>query len=288
MKRVIFTLASARSGTLYLRSLVRHNTRQCVCRHETFFDWGNPTMLGPAIYDDCAGHLDRLRARLARKRDYIERLPGGAYLESSHAFLKSAYRVALEFFPELQLIHLLRDPLKVAKSEAWRELWRRRCHAPFHYYRAEDGRRYFYWALTGNEDIFRSFDLDQLSLFQRYLVQWIEIENRAMAFLDEHQLHGRCFTLQVPSQLNDPACIGAMLEFLGLRRAGPGLRLAGRKNRSWGPRLVVTPQDEAAAEAVLRQVPPRYLEIFHRQPYAGQGWSRRLARTRSPESTPAL
>src|SRR5512146_1283505 len=95
VKPVIFTLASARSGTLYLRSLFRRNTRDCDCRHETFFDWGNPTMLGPSIYDAYAGRLDQLRARLAQKREYIERLPGRVYLESSHAFLKSAYLVAL-------------------------------------------------------------------------------------------------------------------------------------------------------------------------------------------------
>src|SRR5512146_3131386 len=70
VKPVIFTLASARSGTLYLRSLFRRNTRDCDCRHETFFDWGNPTMLGPSIYDACAGRLDQLRARLAQKREH--------------------------------------------------------------------------------------------------------------------------------------------------------------------------------------------------------------------------
>jgi hypothetical protein len=278
VKQVIFTLASARSGTLYLRSLVRLNTRGCVCRHEPFFDWGNPTMLGPAIYDAYAGRLDQLRARLARKREYIERLPGKAYLESSHAFLKSAYRVALELFPELQLIHLIRDPLKVAKSEAWREAWRRRLHAPFHYYRGDDGRRHFYWALTTNEDIFRAFDVARLSLFQRYLIQWIELENRAMAFLEAHQLHQRCFTLQAPGGLNDPACIRAMLEFLGLTPAHPNILMGGRTNKSWGRTTVITAEDEQACEEVLRQLPARYLEIFGREPYATQRWSARLRR----------
>ena len=117
----IFTLTSARSGTLYLRSLFQNNVLDCVCRHEPFFDWGNPTLFGPAIYDAHAGRLDRIRARLARKRDYISRLRTGVYLESSHAFLKSAYVAAMEFFPDMRLIHLIRDPLMVAKSEAVRE-----------------------------------------------------------------------------------------------------------------------------------------------------------------------
>src|SRR3954449_13191935 len=101
MKQVIFTLTSARSGTLFLRNLFKNNVRDCNTRHEPFFDLGNPTMLGPAIYDAHAARLDNLRARLAQKRDYVDRLPGNAYLESSHAFLKSAYLVALEFFPRL-------------------------------------------------------------------------------------------------------------------------------------------------------------------------------------------
>src|SRR3974390_419138 len=89
MKQVIFTLSSARSGTLFLRNIFRNNIRDSTCRHETFFDWGNPTLLGPAIYDAYAGRLDRLRRLLARKRDYVNRQNGRIYLESSHAFLKS-------------------------------------------------------------------------------------------------------------------------------------------------------------------------------------------------------
>ena len=121
MKTVIFTLTSARSGTLYLRSLFQKNVCDCVCRHEPFFDWGNPTLFGRAIEDASLGQLDRIRALLAKKRAYIDRLQASAYLESSHAFLKSAYVAALEFFPEMRLIHLIRDPLKVAKSEAYRQ-----------------------------------------------------------------------------------------------------------------------------------------------------------------------
>jgi len=100
-------------------------------------------------------------------------------------------------------VHLVRNPLKVARSAAYREYWRRRVHAPFHFYRGDDGRRHFVWALTGNEEIFQHFDPSSLSLFQWYLIEWIEIESRAMSFLDEHQLHSRCATLHVARDLND-------------------------------------------------------------------------------------
>jgi len=279
MKQTIFTLASARSGTLFLCNLFRRNVRDCACRHEPFFDWGNPTLFGPAIYDACAGREDRLRVLLARKRAYVERLAGAVYLESSHAFLKSAYRVALEFFPEMRLVHLIRDPLKVAKSEAQRQEWRRRFHAPFHFYVGDDNRRHFYWSLTGNEEIFQSFGRTGLSLFQWCLIQWIEIENRAMQFLDRHGLHSRCFTMQSPRDLNDASKVRELFDSMGLELMRPAIQMSGRKNKSLGLSTDITREDESECEAVLEQLPERYLEIFQRVPYVDCDWSARVRRT---------
>ncbi len=309
MKPTIFTLTSARSGTVYLRHLFQNNIPDCACRHEPFFDWGNPTLFGPAIYDAFAGRVERIRARLAKKRRYIERLSSSRYLESSHAFLKSAYLAALEFFPEMRLIHLVRDPLKVAKSEAFRQRWRERVHAPFHFYRGDDGRRHFCWALTGNEAIFRPFTGElaepmasapargaapsasfhhskprsaplkspqPLSLFQWYFIQWIEIENRAIQFLDQHQLHDRCFLLHTPGDLNNPAKVKAMFDFLGLKPRSPHIVLRGRKNKSIGVTTIITEQDQKECQAVLEQMPPGFLEIFRHPPYLDFPWSNRL------------
>lgn len=263
----IFTLTSARSGTFFLRCLFQNNVKDCVCRHEPFFDWGNPALFGRAIEEALAGKVERIRQRLEKKRRYIERLRGKVYLESSHAFLKSAYLAALDVFPDLRLIHLIRDPVKVAKSEAWREAWRRRVHAPFHYYRGRDGSRYFVWSLTGREEIFQRFDRGRLSDFQRYLIQWIEIENRAMRFLEAHQLHGRCFTLHTPADFKNAARIRSMFEFFGLEtfRADPSLK--GTKHRNFGWRPVVTPENECEAQEVLERMPASYLRIFLKEPY---------------------
>jgi hypothetical protein len=279
----IFTLTSARSGTLYLRNLFQNNARDCVCRHEPFFDWGNPTMFGPAIYDAYAGRLDRVRARLARKRHYISRLRTRAYLESSHAFLKSAYVAALEFFPDMRLIHLIRDPLMVAKSEAVRELRRQRAHAPFHYYRGDDDRRHFYWSLTTNEEIYRNFNRTQLTLFQKYLIQWIEVENRAMQFLDEHQLHDRCFTLNSPRDLNTATRVQELLDFLGLESRCSRIVLGGHRNESLGHTTVIHDEDKREVEEVFKRLPNRYLEVFQREPYVHLGWS---ARFKTPKMAP--
>lgn len=281
-KRIFFTLTSARSGTRYLCDVFRNNIRNCSCRHEPFFDWGNPTLFGPAIYDAHAKRVDRIRARLAKKAGYIARQHQSVYLESSHAFLKSIYVAALEFFPDLRLIHLVRDPLFVAKSEAWRQQWRERVHAPFHFYIGDDDRRHFCWALTGNEEIYQHFDVERLSLFQWYLIQWIEIENRAMRFLDEHNLHSRCFTLHCSRDLNDADKLQEMFEFFELPLARGRVVVGGRRNRSIGYRTTVTGKDEEQCQKIIDQLPSRYLEIFQREPYRNFAWSARFADPAAP------
>ncbi len=271
MKKIIFTLAEARSGTLFLRNLFRLNAQDCDCRHETFFDIGNPTMFGPAIYDAYAGRFEKIRARLEKKRRYIQRLSGSTYIESSHSFLKSSQVAALDFFPDLRLVHLIRDPLKVAASEAFREMWRRRLHAPFHFYRGDDGKRHFAWALTGNEQIFRHFAAEPLTLFQWYLIQWVEIENRAMDFLNANGLQDRCFTLYSPRDLNDPAKIREMFDFLQVPAKQPEIVFGGRKNKSLGY-FMAPAQKENESQAVLERLPERYLRIFQTKPYCDLPW----------------
>jgi hypothetical protein len=272
MKKIIFTLAEARSGTLYLRNLFRLNARDCDCRHETFFDIGNPTMFGPAIYDAHAGRFGNIRARLEKKRRYIQKLRGSIYIESSHAFLKSSRVAALDFFPDLRLIHLIRDPPKVAASEAYREMWRRRLHAPFHFYRGDDGKRHFAWALTGNEAIFQHFSGQPLTLFQWYLIQWVEIENRAMDFLDANGLHDRCFTLHSPRDLNEPAKIRDLFSFLEVPTKQAEIVFGGRKNKSIGYFMAPALKDNET-QFVLERLPERYLQIFGKKPYNDLHWA---------------
>jgi hypothetical protein len=283
MKRIFFTLASARSGTLYLQGVFKNNVRNCDCRHEPFFDWGNPTLFGPAIYDAYAGHVDRIRERLLKKKRYIDRLSGDIYLESSHAFLKSTYLAALDVFRNLELIQVIRDPLRVARSEAYREDWRRRVHAPFHFYKGDDGKQHFCWSLTGNEEIFQSFASDRLSLFQWYALQWIEIENRAMNFLQQHNLHNRCFVLHSPRDLNDANKIRELFNYFDLPMKSDRIVLAGRKNQSIGYKAELATEEEEQFEQVIQRLPERFLEIFRHEPYTNFGWSARLRRNeRSP------
>jgi hypothetical protein len=277
-KTIIFALANARTGTLFLHQLFRANVIGCDSRHEPYTDWGNPTLFGRAIDDASAGRLDRIRLLLAKKRSHIEGLPGSVYVETSHAFLKSSYVAALEFFPGMRLIHPVRDPFKCIKSDAYREQWMARLHLPFYFYKGSDGARHFSWALTGREGIFRTFDLPRLTLLQRYLIQWIEIENRAMRFLEEHGLQERCFTLQSPRDLNDASRIQEMFRFFQVQTRYATPRLSGRKNKNVGNRNELTADEEAACTSVLTRIAPEHLRIFDREPYAGCDWMPRFRR----------
>lgn len=260
----IFTLASGRSGTHYLYQLIRRNAGNCIARHETY--GFNPSMFGRPIYDHVVGEKQRTRRLLGRKRRIIERFRAAAYIETSHAFLKSWHDLAPEFFPRMKLVRLIRDPLKVAKSEAYREALIKRLRVPFCHYGGGDGRRYFLWSLTGQEPIFRHLDGMRLTPLQWYLVQWIEIENRAMQFLNRFAKHADCFTVQSPADLNDPAKMREMFDFLGLTPRHDRLGLAGRQNKNWRP-TIIHDEDRQQFAALLGRLPASYLDIFRGEPY---------------------
>jgi hypothetical protein len=126
------------------------------------------------------------------------------------------------------------------------------------------------------EPIFQHFDLAGLSLFQRYAIQWIEIENRAMQFLDRFDMHGRCFTMQSPGDLNDRERIAQLIEFLDLPRRSREISLAGRRNLNPRP-TVVNEEDRRQFAEVVASLPAAYLEIFSRPPFAQWDWSELLA-----------
>src|SRR6187401_1072633 len=165
----IFCLASGRSGTHFLYEILRRNTRGVVCRHEPYV-W-NPSMFGRPIYDHAVGDDAAVKKLAERKRRVIEGYSRTAgYAETSHAFLKSWADIAVEFFPRMKLVHLVRNPLSVAKSEAIREDLIHRWRMPLRNYRGGDGRQYFRWALTGLEPIFSHVAGKPLSRFQWYVV----------------------------------------------------------------------------------------------------------------------
>lgn len=276
--KTVFALATGRSGTRFLSHLLRNNIKNAVCRHEPYFDWGNPSMFGPPIHAHTQGKLEEVERLLAKKRRFIQRQRTETYVETSHAFLKSYYDLAEQYFPESKFVHLIRHPLKTARSETNRELWLDSIHFPWRKYRASDGRRYFYWSLTGEEPIYRAVGLDRPSLFQHYVIQWIEIENRAMRFLDDFDKHQHCVTMQSPTELNDPQRVKTAIEQLGLELVEEEVRIEGKQNRTPGAKTTITAQEEDEFRAVVEQMPAEYLEIFTEEPYASQEWVSWLAK----------
>ena len=229
-------------------------------------------MFGRPIYNHTHGNLKPIRQLLEQKRRFVERRSADAYVETSHAFLKSYYTVALDYFPNSKFVHLVRHPLKTARSEANRERWVDSIHFPWRRYRAADGRKLFNWSLTGDEPIYQAVDVESPSLFQHYVIQWIEIENRAMRFLEEIKKTGDCITLHSPHDLNDPARVQQLIEQLGLDLAYERVRIEGKQNKTPGAKTTITSQEEDEFRAVVKGLPLKYLDIFTRPPYSAWEW----------------
>jgi hypothetical protein len=276
--RTVFLLGNGRSGTRFLCSLFRNNAARCTTVHEPYMVVGRPAMFGCSIYDWTHRDWESLRREFNKKRLGISTVNTEWYVETNHAFLKSFAELAIEAFPNMKLIHLIRDPLKSCASQVQRELFNHRYRVPYRIYTAPNGHRYYRWRLTGDEPIYGFFDSSELTLFQTFFVQWIEIENRAQSFLDRHQKRRDCFVLHSPSDLNDAATIREMFAFLGVPLRRPEISLAGVRNHTPGARASSDESLQAEMQQVIDRLPADYLAIFQREPYAKWDWAQRLGK----------
>ena len=274
--KTIFLLGNGRSGTRFLCGLFQNNAANCTAVHEPYIKASRPSMFGIPIYDRTHGNHDRLRQAFERKARGIRSYRTAWYVETSHAFIMSFADLAMEAFPDLKLVHVIRDPLKVCASQAERETVIRRWRMPLRDYRADNGRRYFRWRLTGDEPIYQHFAGDKLSLFQIFLVQWIELENRAQQFLDRYQKRDECFVLHTPGDLNDAAKVRAMFDFFGLGLKRSEVVLEGPRNRTPGSKRVESDALVDELRWVIDRLPAEQLEIFERAPYQSFPWSKSL------------
>jgi hypothetical protein len=267
MSNIIFVLSNGRSGTYYLSQLFRFNAGRCTVVHEPLWQIGNPTFFGPAIHAATNGQLPELRRLMQRKRRFIDRLEQDCYVETSHAFLKSAYLVAHEYFADLKFVRLIRDPMKVAKSQLLREALARRWHMPMLCYKGPDGVAYQRWALTGLEPIFQDLRGFPLTRLQWFVVEWIAIENRAQTYLEQYGAKFSCVTLLTPEDLRDADRIEVMFRELGVAQARTPLAWPTKTNHNWGTPTVIDAADVAAAHAVVAALPEKYKTIFAEAPY---------------------
>jgi len=273
-KLTLFTLASGRSGTSFLADFFAKNVRQCYSTHEPYLIPRNPVLFGKPIDWNTRHDDNALLPVLERKCGFIASCKAPVYFEANHAFLKAFNRHAGVLLNNAGFVHLVRDPAKVAKSELLREQLIRKVHLPFVNYTSDTGEHYFRWALTGKEEIFQYYAEHILSRFQFYLLQWIEIEYRAMQLIKQNQWQDRVFFIDVDAQLKDEAVLRQMLEFFGLRHK-PRFNMDLRRNKTpfAGP-TVITAQDELEIRDVIRILPDAYKAMLKGEPYSWcSGWA---------------
>jgi hypothetical protein len=268
MPTVLFSLANIRTGSGFLARFFAVNARDCTSRHEPW-----PDMFGPAVLARTSGQLDTVETLFSRKAARIDERRH--YCETSHAFLKSFAEAAVARWPGLKLIHPVRDPREVARSAANRRASARLLPRWYTTYRGSDGGRYWRWALSGTEELFGAVGPEPLTMFQWYVVEWIEIENRAMRLLDKYGKHGDCFGLDVPTDLSSQERMRALLAFAGMEpRHDPLVLRLGRNGNFVRTRPGERDQQEFAE--VVARVPRCYREIFARPAYARHAWARLL------------
>jgi len=268
----IFVLSSGRSGTKYLSDLFKYNVKSCVSKHEPL-----PNMFGRPIYWRQQNKTDLIRNKFKKKKKKIVRYKKEVYIETNNAFLKSFSDVAIESFPEMKLIHLIRNPLEVARSELNKDIWihttKIKILYPFpKYYKADNGERYYIWTLTGREKIFEDVNIDSLTPYQKYVLQWIEIENRAMDFLDRYKKHNDCYTLASTADLNNREVLMNMFIFFGLELKDENIIMHGEKNKSFMP-TIVSERDKVQFQEVVMNLPDEHLKIFQKKPYTELKWT---------------
>jgi hypothetical protein len=273
-KLTLFTLASGRSGTSYLADFFASNVQQCYSTHEPYLIPGNPVLFSKPIDWNTRRNDNALVPVLERKCRFIANCKAPVYFESNHAFLKTFNRHAAVLLKNPGFIHLVRHPGKVAKSELLREQLARTMRIPFVDYVSETGERYFRWTLTGKEEIFQYYAGHTLSRFQFYLLQWIEIEYRAMQLIKQNRWQDRVFFIDVDAQLKDEAVLRQMLGFFDLRHK-PRFNMDLRRNKTpfVGP-TVMTAQDELEMRWVTENLPDAYKVLLKGEPYSKcLGWT---------------
>jgi|GEM_PF-3441157 hypothetical protein len=263
-KKVFFTSGSGRSGTTTIVHFFNENIADCIAEHEaappeprnklhkvyqlltgTFMDPFEDKGFRRALqwYDQDDPRLQKV---INRRVTRIQNMPGAVYLEANHSFLQSLCDGLVEKIPELQVIHLIRNPVEVARSFANRPTV------------------YEHWHVMPN---FRKNCLRMesaiLTDFQRHLWAWIEVELRFARFIQKYP-QVRFYELEI-NQLNDAVEMQKMLDFFHLQTKTGELCVVEAKNKN-AVSTVVNPRDYHEAQQLLRDIPLETLALL-RNPY---------------------
>jgi len=271
----IFAMAGERSGTKYLAELFKYNIKKCVSKQEPIF----LNMFGKPIYWYQQNEIEKIRRWFKLKKLIIDSYRANVYVETNHAFLKSFADVAMEFYPDMKLIHVLRNPLENAKSQFNRPVWigepeQRSYRNPIYTYRGNDKKMYLKWTLTGKENIFQETK-GPLNRYQTLLLQWIELENRAINLLKKYDKYQDRYTLVMPQDFNDEKKIRDMFFSFNLTLNKNDIFMNVYKNTGKSP-TVITDEEYYQLYDLIARVPNKYLDIFRNPPYTQCDWAKLL------------
>ncbi|MBX3618348.1 hypothetical protein [Nitrosomonas sp.] len=258
----LFVLASGRSGTSYLADFFAKNVAYCYSTHEPYCVIGNPTLFGKPIEWNTRQNDSALIPMLERKCRFVSSRKQPFYFESNHAFLKAFHRHAGTLLRNPGFVHLVRHPLKVAKSEYLRELLIRKLRLPFVDYTSDTGERLFRWTLTGEETLFQHYS-QTISRFQFYLLQWLEIEYRALHLIRANHWQDRVFFIDVDVHLKKKEILRNMTRFFDLPvQSEFNLNLRRNNTPLIGP-TTITEQDREEFQEIAGKLPESYRELIH-------------------------
>jgi len=213
VKGYIFVASTGRSGTQSLSRIFKA-ADNAICVHEPV----------PVMYSDYPAGVDKKsyfqELFYKEKKNAIRRKAKthNYYVETNHQFVKNFAELAIDYFKDkIRVIHLIRDPVKVATS------FYKINSIPGKSFR---GRRYLLDPLASDNrldlsDLFgESGPLDHD--YYRCLWYWYEIEARIKA-LKEKFPHMRWFTLRT-EDLNSEVRLMEMFEALGVKYSIDQLR----------------------------------------------------------------
>jgi hypothetical protein len=271
MKQIVFTAGSGRSGTTSLTTFINDNLEDCTAFHEPSFKATGIRNLLWRVYlqknissldsrgfgnainwcDDDDRIYNRFIAFRAKK---IREYRGGTYFEGNHAFLKSLWRGMITEFPQLKIIHLVRDPLEVAHSLTNRVLAK-----SLNYKDAVCGFERWNVRPGLKDNVLPDPNLSKPTMFQLYIWAWIEMELRCVRLRRDFP-HIPVFDMSL-GDFNDEVALSNLLSFLGSRRDVSQIKFPGINNAN-KEKTIVSKENYLQTKEILHAIPLHYLRLL--------------------------
>lgn len=272
IEKLVMVVTTGRSGSLFVTNLVNQNAVNASSEHEP--DVVPPNVSAQWFYDgdrhNIHGLVERKLARLrrgellaslparqrhlvhhtvarSRAKRFVPQVPiEPVYVEVNNAFLKSFGPVLLRKVPDVEIIHLTRDPLEQAKSAVNRGT------------EPHPSTPYYLWPTwDGNELRLDERIVGRLTRFQLALWYWFEMELRYVAMCRRDWV-GSTYEIDLKA-LSDPDAVHEMFAAHGIEHRS----ISTRVDRHLGPRRsAVGDEERAQARSFLEHVPHNAFDLL--------------------------